>query len=156
MSSCWCCCLPFSLSNINCLRHRYGHMHGLVELMTMLMSDFCTDGSSVSVLTQTRKQKRKIGQLYGSRTSLRLFTRSCICTMESRIGIGLMALHHGVWRVLVRGGLLQLRSEAPTDDMHHHSCADSRRIYRSAHSVISDVSLRHGSTFLSSSHRRSG
>ena len=70
----------------------------------MLMSDFCTDGSSVSVLTQTREQKRKIGQLYGSRTSLRLFTRSCICTMESRIGFGLMALHHGVWRVLVRGG----------------------------------------------------
>lgn len=70
----------------------------------MLMSDFCTDGSSVSVLTQTREQKRKIGQLYGSRTSLRLFTRSCICTMESRIGIGLMALHHGVWRVLVRVG----------------------------------------------------
>ena len=77
-------------------------MHEAKDMMTVLMSDCGMDGEAVSVLSQTREEKRtRSARLKGLERPAALYEGmhmydkrqgSAICT-------GRVALHQGVWRV---------------------------------------------------------
>ena len=59
-----------------------------MDLMTVVMSDRGIAAIVVSVLSQTREKKRKIGRLPKVSNVLRLLRRSCICMIELMIYVG--------------------------------------------------------------------
>ena len=64
---------------------------GRCELMTVLMSDNAIKAYVVVSLVPDEGGKAKDGPAFqGSGTCLRLFTRSCICRMESMIDVCLV------------------------------------------------------------------
>lgn len=65
----------------------------------MSMGDCRMDGSFGLSLDPYEGEEAKDKPALWVSTVLRLFTKSCICTIESMICIGSVALHQGVWRV---------------------------------------------------------
>lgn len=73
-------CVPLSLTNLSAVRHRHGYMDGAAEVTgarygseVLMGDDYCIQRSTVSLLSQTREEKRKRKSALWVSNVLRLF-----------------------------------------------------------------------------------